>query len=175
MHLRLFSAALLVLAGCSASTSTSGVGSYDATSGLSRYESAPVPLGRSSSAGYASKVSLILRAEGECLGEGCAPASYDVSIANRGSNEVATSINQVVFSTPEGTVSFEPGNQSESSASPVTFFNSGRGELVRVRLPLDVFASFATSPTLTVRLGSQEHQVPYDARATLRRMLPDAE
>ena len=165
--------ALLFAAGCSAPSF--GNGSYDAASGVTRYESSAVPLGRSSSAGYASKVSLVLRAEAECPGEACAPSSYVVSIVNRGTNELAISFNQVVFSTPQGTVSFEPGRQTESSTSPVTFFNSGRGELVRISVPTDIFASFAASRTLSIRLGSQDYQVPYEARASLRRMLPGAE
>ena len=164
--------ASLAVAGCSATPP--GAGSYDATAGLTRYRSAPIPLGRSAQAGYASNTALVLRAEAECSGEGCPPDQYTVSVVNTGSNEIAADFNQVVFTTPQGTISFDPGRQSESSSSPVAFFSSGRGELIRISLPADIFASFATANTLSVRLGASEYTIPYESRSSLRRMIPGA-
>lgn len=173
MFHRLLLIPLLAAAGCA---TTSSVGeSYDAAADATRYASGPVPMGRSSSSGYSSQVALVLRAEAECPGQSCTPSDYTVSITNEGSNEFAANFNQVVFTTPQGTVSFEPGSQTESSTSPTVFFNSGRGELVRIRVPADVFASFAASRSLSVRLGSLDYPISYDARRPLRRMLGDEE
>lgn len=159
----------LVLSGCSASTL--GSGDYDADANLTRYQSAPVPLGRATQGTYASGVRLILRASGECVGEGCTPASYVISVSNTGATEVASDFNQVIFATPDGSISFDAGRDAEGADNSTVFFNSGRGELVRLLIPSDIFASFATSPTLSVKLGAQEYAVPYESRASLRRML----
>ena len=170
MRLALF---FLLLSGslvaCSGST---GVGSsYDAETGLTRYSSASIPLGRSQTAVYGAGTSIVLEAEAECRGEGCSPETYVVRLSNPSPNPITTDFNQVQFTTPQGTVSFEPGQRAEGGET-TTFFSSGRGELVRILLPRDIFASFATSQEFSVRLGSNDYRVPYGARASLRRMVP---
>lgn len=174
MHrLSLPALALLVLSGC-AGAGASADGSYDPATNTTRYRSSPVKLGVSASGGYVTAGALELRAEAECLGEGCAPGSYVLTLSNPGPNDVASDVNQVVFTTPDGAVSFEPGTAA-AGATPVTFYNSGRGELVRIELPADIYRSFATARDLSVRIGSQDYRLPYDTRGPLRRLLPAAE
>lgn len=158
------------LAACSGSA---GVGSsYDAETGLTRYTSSSIPLGRSQTASYGSGASIVMQAEAECRGEGCSPETYTLSLRNPSANPIATDFNQVQFTTPQGTVSFQPGQRMDNGET-TTFFSSGRGELVRIVLPRDIFASFATSQDFSIRLGSNDYRIPYGARASMRRMLPE--
>ena len=144
---------------------------------MTTYESSRIPLGSSAAGAVGSNSSLVFRATAECTGEECAPDEYTVSISNPSANEVAVDYNQIEFSTPDGAILFgestnlnRPG-ANQSAFDNAVFFRSGRGELVRMSIPRDIFFSFATSRTLSIRMGSQTYSLPYDTRGSLRRML----
>ena len=158
------------LAACSAPR---GGASYNASTGMTTFESTSIPLGQSTTSGYGSGTELVMSAEAECMGEGCVPETFVISISNPTANEMSTDYEQVVFMTPEGSVSFQPGSQTNGETTQ--FFSSGRGELVRISLPRDIYTTFATSRDFSVQLGSRDYRVPYAARASMRRLLPTTE
>ena len=160
-----------LFSGCSGATGAGA--SFNSETGMTTYESSRIALGRASSAQLTGGDSIVLEAEAECFGEGCRPESYLIKLVNPTANEISSEFNQVVFTTPQGTVSFEPGQTMNGQT--IVFNRSGRGELVRLSIPRDIFTSFATAQPFTIRLGSSIYTVPYERRGSLRAMIPGLE
>ena len=106
------------------------------------------------------------------MGEGCEPGEYQVSLAKSGGNDASSDYSFIAFETNEGTITFGDNAAAGSSAQ---FFSTAQGEFARLNLPADIFASFANSPTMTIRLGGSAYSLDYDRRAGLRSLLPVAD
>ena len=161
------SLALLVLAGCSGA----GTGvRYDAGQNMTMFESRAIDIGKPIGDASLGSARITMRAEASCAGEECVPGTYEVSLSKAGGNDASSDYASVSFETDDGTVSFKSG---ASSGSQAQFFSTNQGEFVRLSVPFDIFESFATSPTLTVRLGGSSYVVNYDRRSGFRKLLPE--
>lgn len=161
-------AALLTLSACSGPGGGDPM-TYDPVRNETAFRSSAVPLGRPSGGGAFSSRRVTLRAEATCFGEGCAPEQYVLSLRQVGEAATASDFDQVTFETAEGTVSFGMGADADRSAE---FFFGTQGEFARLAVPLDIYRSFATAPSLTVRLGGETYVLNRDRRAALRALLP---
>ena len=154
----------LVFSACSGSSGAR----YDAGTNRTTYESRAVNLGQSVQGSNLGTTRITMRAEGSCAGQACAPETYEVSLNKAGGNNASISYDTVAFETEEGTVTYSNDQGADRSAQ---FFAVAQGEIIRISLPSDIYASFATAETLTIRLGSSVYRLDRSARAPLRDIL----
>lgn len=160
---------LLGLSACA----SSGTGiRYDAERGQTYYESRAISLGDPVGASGLGSARITLQAEAQCEGQACAPRRYDVSLSKSGGSSAAADYSSISFETDQGTVSFGGQNAPGSSAQ---FFDAQQGEFARLSVPAEIFRSFATASTLTIRLGGNTYQIGHARRAGLRSLLPEGQ
>lgn len=146
--------------------------SYDPVRNETSFRSSAVPLGRPSGGGAFSSRRVTLRAEATCLGQGCTPEQFVLSLRQTGEAATGTDFDQISFETAEGAISFGTGADADRSAE---FFFGTQGEFARLAVPLDIYRSFATAPSLTIRLGGESYVLNRDRRGALRALLPTSE
>ena len=160
---------LLALAACS-SSSGSAV-QYDEGQNMTRFQSRAINIGKPVGDTSLGSTRITMMAEASCMGEGCSPGTYEVALSKAGGNDAASDYTAISFETDNGAISFS-GNAS--SGAQAQFFSTNQGEFVRLSVPPEIFESFATSPTLTIRLGASVYTLGYDRRSGLRKMLPES-
>ena len=142
---------------------------YDAGRDVSVFESTAINIGQPIQGTTLGASRIALTASAQCAGEGCVPEDYVVALSKDGGNAAVADYDYITFETEDGTVSFGDEFDADGAAQ---FFSTTQGEFVRLSVPARIYASFAESPTLTIRLGASAYQIAYQRRAPLRRLLP---